>query len=229
MLLSIVVPAYNEEELLPKSIKEITSYLEKTCPDYELIIVENGSQDKTLEIAQAFSQKNRRIKVEHLPNPTYGGAIIRGINKAKGNYVVFFNVDFWDKRFIDLAKIGLLDYDVINGSKNLPGSSDKRPLPRRLVTLCFNFLLKVLFGFRGTDTHGIKVLRRSKILPVLAKCRTRTGIFDSELLVRAQRSRLKTLELPVEISEKRPNRFGVKRILETPKDIWQLYRALTQI
>lgn len=226
MILSVIVPAYNEEKLLSIFIKEVVSYLEKTCPDYELLIVENGSQDKTLEIARAFSQKNRHIKAEHLAKPSYGAALVWGMKKAKGDYLVIFNVDFWDKKFIDLAKIDLFGYDLVNGSKNLPGSYDKRPLTRRLVTRGFNLLLKILFGFLGTDTHGIKALRREKILPVLKKCKIKTGIFDSELVIRAQRAGLKFLELPVEIEEIRPNRFGFKRILETPKDLLKLYLAL---
>lgn len=226
MLISIVVPAYNEEKLLPGFLKEVTSYLEKTCPDYEIIIVENGSRDRTLEIAKDFAKKNSRVKVEHLAKPSYGKALIYGLKKASGDYLVVFNVDFWDERFIDLVKVNLLGYDIVTGSKNLSGSSDRRPFSRRVVTRGFSFFLNIFLGYKGTDTHGIKTLRRSKVFPLIRKCRTQTGIFDSELLVRAQRAGLKILELPVEISEKRPNRFGIKRILETPKDIVKLYLAL---
>lgn len=226
MLASIVVPAYNEEELLPTFLKEVAFCLKKVCPDYEIIVVENGSQDKTLEVARSFSRGNKKVKVEHLAKAAYGGALIRGLKKAKGDYVVIFNVDFWDKRFIDLVKVDLLGYDIVTGSKNLPGSSDRRPLSRQLVTKSFSLLLRLFFGYKGTDTHGIKVLRRAKILPIIKKCRIKAGIFDSELLIKSQRQGLKVLELPVDISEKRPNRFGIKRVLETPKDIIKLYLAL---
>jgi glycosyltransferase involved in cell wall biosynthesis len=226
MFISVIAPAYNEEKLLPIFLKEVVTYLEKMNFTYELIIVENGSQDKTLEIARNFSKKNKRIKVEHLSNPSYGGAMIRGIEKAKGDYIVFFNIDFWDKRFIDLIKVDLLGYDIVVGSKNLPGSLDRRPFSRRLVTRVFNFFLRIFFGYKGTDTHGIKVLRREKLIPIVGKCRTTAGIFDSEMLIRAQRFGMKILELPVEVIEKRPNRFGFKRILETPKDIFNLFWVL---
>jgi len=226
MVLSVIVPAYNEEKLLPLFLKEVVSYLNKSCPDYELIVVENGSQDRTFEIAQDFSKKNKKIKVHHLSQPSYGGALIEGLRVARGNYLVIFNVDFWDKRFIDLFKVDLLGYDVVNGSKNLPGSHDKRPFSRRLVTKGFNLLLKIFLGFSGTDTHGIKALRRSSVSSVFKKCKTKTGIFDSELIIRAQRQGLKILELPVEVVEKRQARFGFKRVLKTPEDIIKLYLAL---
>lgn len=226
MLLSIIVPAYNEEKLLPGFLKEVTAYLKKANPDYELIVVENGSQDRTLEIARIFAKKDKRIRVEHLSRPAYGKALIGGIKQARGDYVAIFNIDFWDERFIDIVKEDLLGYDIITGSKNLPESCDKRPLSRRLVTKGFNLFLRIFFRYKGTDTHGIKVLRRNIVMPIVKKCRTKTGIFDSEFLVRAQRVGLKILELPVEITEKRPNRFGIKRILETPGDIWNLCQAL---
>lgn len=226
MLVSVIAPAYNEEKLLPSFLKEVTEYLEKGGFNYEVIIVENGSQDKTLAVARVFSQKNKSVRVEHLTKAGYGRALICGFKKAKGDFIVVYNVDFWDKRFLDLVKVDLLGYDLVTGSKNLPGSFDKRSFSRKLVTKSFALFLRLLLGYKGTDTHGIKTLRSSKINPILKKCRTETGIFDSELLVRSQRAGLKILELPVEISEKRANRFGIKRILETPKDILKLYLAL---
>lgn len=225
-IISIIAPAYNEQNLLPEFVQELTSYLRKTWPNYELLIIENGSQDKTLKIASEISKKNKKVVVYHLSQPAFGQAIIYGLRKARGEYIVIFNIDFWDRRFIDLAQKDLLGNDIITGSKNLSDSYDQRPLSRQLVTKGFNFLLKVIFGYRGTDTHGIKVFRRKTVLPIVRKCKTKTGIFDSELLVRIQRAGLKILELPVEIMEKRPNRFGLKRILETPKDLLKLYLAL---
>ena len=225
-LLSIIVPAYNEELLLPEFLREVCLCMEKSALGHEIIIIENGSEDRTLEIAKNFSTKNSNIVVEHLNKPGYGQALIRGIKLAKGKYILIYNVDFWDKKFIDLVKVDLLGYDIVVGSKSLPGSSDKRSFLRRFITKITNFLLKLLLGFSGTDTHGIKVFSTDKIIPVLRKCKTRTGIFDSELLIRAERMGLKILELPVSLVEKRPNRFGIKRIIETPKDFWQLYQVL---
>jgi len=226
MLVSIVVPVYNEENLLPTFLNALLSFLKKNLPSFELLVIENGSKDKSLEIANDFSRKNKKVKVFHLEKPSYGQALLYGIKKAKGKYLVIFNVDFWDKRFIELCQVNLLGYDLVIGSKNLPGSQDRRPFPRRLITQIFNFFLKIFFGFSGTDTHGVKVFHRGKILPLVRKCRLRTGIFDSELVLRAQRHGLKILELPVNVFEKRPNRFGLRRILTTPKDLLELYLVL---
>ncbi len=225
MKLSVVLPAKDEERLLSVTLKDITSYLDIARLSYEVIVVENGSSDNTLEIAKEHARKNSRIKTECLPEPAYGKALIHGIKKAKGDYIVIFNVDFWEKKFVDLINVDLLGYDLVTGSKLLSWSRDKRSLTRKLITLFFNLFLKILFGFKGTDTHGIKVLKRNKILPIINKCRTETGIFDSELVIRSQRAGLDILELPVEVIEKRPSRFS-NRILQTPADIIKLYVAL---
>lgn len=228
MKLSILVPVYNEEKLLAEFVKEITLYLQKNRCDYEFLLIENGSTDSTSDIANKIIKKNKKIKVFHLSQASYGRALIYGLKKAKGDFVVIFNVDFWDKNFLELIKVNLLGYDIVTGSKNLPGARDSRPLGRRLVTKSFNLLLRKFMGFKGTDTHGIKALRRLSVLPVIRKCKTQTGIFDSELIIRAQRIKMKILELPVEIIEKRPNRFGLKRILQTPMDIFKLYIVLSK-
>ena len=124
-----------------------------------------------------------------------------------------------------MINVDLLGYDLVTGSKLLSLSKDNRSLTRKLITLFFNLFLKLFFGFKGTDTHGIKALKRNKILPIINKCRTETGIFDSELVIRSQRVGLDILELPVEVIEKRPPRFS-NRIFQTPVDIIKLYVAL---
>jgi len=224
--LSIIIPAYNEENLLAVFLEELSFFLRKFILPFELIIVENGSHDKTLEIANYWAKKDKRIKVIHLSKPGYGQALIKGMKIAMGDYIVIYNVDFWDVKFINICKVDLLGYDIVTGSKNLSLSQDERPFSRRIVTRFFSLLLRILFKYKGTDTHGIKTIRRKAIASILNKCKTRTGIFDTELLVRSQRKNLKILELPVDIKEIRPNRFGLKRLLETPKDLLKLYLAL---
>lgn len=226
MKLTIIAPVYNEEVLLPQFVKKISRYLTTTLPDYELIIVENGSTDRSLRIANQLAAKNKKIQVTHLPIAGYGRALIHGLKISKGEFITIFNVDFWDHNFIDLVRVDLLGYDVITGSKNISGARDLRPIGRRLVTKSFTLLLKLLLGYKGTDTHGIKIFRRKKLISTIKRCKTKTGIFDSELMIRAQREGLKILELPVEVMEIRPNRFGLKRLFHTPVDIFKLYKIL---
>ncbi len=226
MLISIIVPAYNEEELLADFVQKVTSSLKRTTPLYELLIVENGSTDKTLPVARETAGKNQHIKVFHLTKPSYGLALKYGFKKAEGDYVVVFNVDFWDPEFIKIAaEQDLKKADIVVGSKNLPESNDKRPFPRKLISRGFMLFLRLFLGFEGSDTHGIKIFRRSVLDRLLPKCKLSSGLFDTELLIRAQRAGFKIAEVPVDIREVRPPRFK-GRFLSTPKDLCELFLAL---
>lgn len=223
---SIIIPAFNEKFLMAKFIKNLDNYLKHKLSNYEIDIIENGSNDGTVELIDEIAKDNHRVNVFHLKTASYGKALFFGLSKAKGDYFIIFNVDFWDKRLIDLINVDLLGYDMVSCSKNLPGSVDERPFPRRLVTKLFNMLLVIFFSYKGTDTHGIKVLRRSKFGKIIKQCKVKTGIFDSELVIRAERNGLKILELPAQLKELRPNRFGWKRVLHTPNDIIDLFTKL---
>lgn len=89
----------------------------------------------------------------------------------------------------------------------------------------FNQYLKIFYGFRGSDTHGIKIIRSKVVDKILPKCRTDSGIFDTEFVLRVQYEGFSFSDFPVTVEEKRPPRF-TKRLLKTPMDILELSRAL---
>lgn len=225
-LISVIVPAHNEELLIANFLKAVQRECNQLDLDYEIVVVENGSVDRTYQIAREKAERDDNIRVLKLSEARYGLALVEGLKQARGKYAIVFNVDYWDKRFLALPKIDLLGYDIITASKLLPGSDDQRSFYRRSITWTLSKYLKVMFGYKGTDTHGIKALRVETVLPVVRNCQTSTGIFDSELMVRAQRKGLKILELPVTVQEIRSNRFGYRRILQTPFDIIKLSKAL---
>lgn len=223
---SILVAAYNEEAIITDFLKVITGLMKNFAEPWEMIIVENGSTDRTAQLVREFAGEHPEVALKRLPKPAYGEAMIEAFKSARGDYAVFFNVDLYDKRFIELCKINLLGYDMVGSSKLLKNSHDMRPFGRRLVTRIYSEFLQLALGFKGTDTHGVKVFKTKTVLPLLQRCKTRTGIFDSELVLRCQRAGLSFLELPVDVREIRPTRFKVNRILKTPFDLWQLYFAL---
>lgn len=223
---SIIVPAHNEETLIKQFINDVDRACKNLNLSYEIVVVENGSHDRTWHYLQEISTKNQRVKLIQLRAAGYGLALCTGLKRCHGKYGVIFNVDFWDKKLLMLTKVDMLGHDLIVGSKNLSGSLDLRRFNRRMVTKAFNLFLRVFLGFKGTDTHGIKLLRLKTVLPIVKICKTRTGIFDSELVIRSQRKGLKILELPVVVEEVRPVRFGVKRLLQTPFDVCHLCMSL---
>lgn len=225
MKLSIVLPSRNEEQLIRNTIKDITSFLiSRKISDYEILIVINGSQDKTENITAELAAKNINIKILH-SKPGYGNALRVGLKNALGKYILIFNVDFYDLRMIDLIGIDLYGKDFIIGSKMTQWSEDKRSILRKVISMSFNLYLKLFFKFKGSDTHGIKIFRGDVVKKILPKCKTESGIFDTEFVLRSQYAGYKFMDYPVSVVEKRPARFK-SRILQTPKDIIELHLVL---
>lgn len=223
---SVVLPARNEEGLIKSALLEISKYFKSKTYKYEIIVVVNGCSDSTQEIVEKYiAEKDSNVRLVQ-SKPGYGLAMRKGMQEANGEYVVIFNVDFFDLRIIDLVDIDLYGRDLVMGSKMAHWSIDKRSLSRRMFSFSYNLLLKFLFDFRGSDTHGIKVMRRAVVDKILKKCKTSSGIMDTEFVIRAQRESFKIADFPVVVEEKRVPRFS-NRLFSTPIDIYNLIKALS--
>lgn len=225
-VVSIVIPIYKEEKILEGAVTEIIQEADKLQIDYELLLCENGSPDRTGEIANRLSVTYPQVRVVRYPEPNYGKALELGILKSIGQYIVCFEIDFWDGAFIEIARVLLRKYDAVIGSKRAKGARDKRPLIRRIITLGFNLFLRLFFGFQGTDTHGIKAFRRDKAIDIVKECKTGKDIFATELILRMERAGLYMCEIPLEIEEKRPPSINLlKRVPGTIKNLIKLWRV----
>jgi hypothetical protein len=103
------------------------------------------------------------------------------------------------------------DLDMVIGSKLMAGARDDRPWTRHVASQAYSTLLRVTLGFRGTDTHGLKALRRDTLLPLVQRCVVDKDVFASELVIRAYRAGLRIREIPVALHEKRPPSIGLWR------------------
>jgi glycosyltransferase involved in cell wall biosynthesis len=213
--LSIVIPIYNEQEILKTEVESIIAeadtFLQNT--DYEIVLVENGSTDKTAIIANELAKRYPQIHLISLAVAMYGGALKEGVLKSSGTYISVFNIDFWN---MDAVKKAFTlfendEYDIVVCSKSMQGSQDLRPLSRRILNRTFNFALRIFFRYPGTDTHGIKIFNREKAASVFGQCKTNRDLLDTEFLVRANRAGLKIKEIPVICEEKRASVYGIFR------------------
>lgn len=226
-MLSIVIPVHNEELLLEALVTGIRAGLGDFGESYEIILCENGSADNTLALARQLAASDDRLIVLTSQQASYGAAIRRGILHSRGERIVVFNADLWDMNFLREAYQRLRQYDIVIASKRHPDSHDQRPFNRRLITWGFNMVLRVLFGFTGSDTHGMKAFRRATIVPVVRRCLTDREIFDTEVILRAQQVGLTMTELPTVVEETRPSRYSTfARVPRTLKDLWVLYKDL---
>ncbi len=225
MRLSIILPVRNEEEIIEKTIKNILFYLKGNTFKYEIIVVLNGCVDDTEHKVKALQVRNKSKIIILKSQPGYGYALKKGLKTARGKYITIFNVDFYDLRMLDLIKVDLYGKDLVIGSKMAHWSSDKRPFARRLVSFMFNLYLKIFYSFKGSDTHGLKIMKKEVVNGILKKCKTYGGIFDTEFVLRSQREGYRIIDVPVDICEVRKARFS-NRLFSTPKDIYKLYSAL---
>lgn len=210
---SIVIPIYNEEGILRDAVSQLIASWRDVrkqlgAPELglEVILAENGSSDRTAELAQHLAAELPEVRTFSLGEPNYGKALRAGIEQARGTFVICEEIDLCDvdfhRRALELLRHD--DCDFVVGSKVMLGSSDQRPIVRRLATKVMNGMLRVALDFRGTDTHGLKAFRRTAVLPIVAQCVVDRDLFASELVIRCGRAGINLIEVPVVLAEKRP-------------------------
>ena len=227
---TVVLPAHNEEEILATTVDELVTGLRDRGARFEILVVENGSTDDTAALAARLADEHDEVAVLTDPTPDYGLALRRGLLSAQGDVVVNFDVDYYDLEFLDRAVALVREgAGIVVGTKRGEGAQDDRPLPRRVVTWAFATLLRVLFGLRASDTHGMKALDRARVVPLAERCQLGTDLFDTELVLRAERAGLVVAEIPVRVEERRPARSPIaRRVLRTLVGLRQLRLALRE-
>ncbi len=227
--LSIIVPVHNEAGTVDHAVPEMLRAAERLGVPFEVLVCENGSRDETAAIVGRLAAADARITTEALPVGDYGRALQHAIGVARYDSVVIFNVDYWSADFLATALAGLASHDMVIGSKVM--GKDRRPVLRRLITRSFNLFLRLAFGFRGTDTHGMKAFRRDAVGDLAAECVSKGWIFDTELVLRAERHGLTIIERPVDTMEIRPPSYSaiVSRVPVTLRNLVRMQRGLRSL
>jgi glycosyltransferase involved in cell wall biosynthesis len=227
--LSIVLPAHNEVTLLGSTVTNLVSGLAGQEMSYEIVIVENGSTDATLLLARKLAEAVPGVRVLAQAVGNYGAALEAGIRASRGGIVATFDVDYYDLAFLHraLELLATTDAGVVIASKLAPGSDDQRALPRRAMTFVHMLVLRHLLGLQVSDVHGMKVIRRAQLLPVIESTVLRDSSFDVEYVLRAERAGITIEVLPAVVVELRPPRTPVvRRALRSFADLLRLRRLL---
>jgi glycosyltransferase involved in cell wall biosynthesis len=209
--LSVVIPAYNEEPNFNKGlVDEVPKYLEKQDYLYEIIIVDDGSTDKTAELADAFAKKHKNIRVIKNPHEGKAETVKKGVEEARGELILFTDFD----QATPISEVEKLlsffpEYDIVIGSRQLPGAKrDKEPIYRHIMGLGFNIVVQAI-AVRGIwDTQaGFKCFKANIAkelftkLKVYGKGKKVQGAlvtaFDVELLFIAKKHGYKIKEVPI--------------------------------
>jgi glycosyltransferase involved in cell wall biosynthesis len=223
--LSIVVPVYNEADFIPQALPLLISEMDGLGLPYRIHLVENGSTDGSANVARKVAGK-APVTVSSLATADYGSAMRHGFLEAEGDWVINFDIDYFSADFLKQV-MATPDADLVIGSKRNPNSEDRRPLIRRVATWVFNLMLRTILGSRVSDTHGMKAFRRSLVDDLAASVVSRQDLYDTELVIRAERKGYRIVEIPVVVEEIRTARSSlVKRVPRTVAGLIRIRRVL---
>lgn len=226
---TIIIPVHNESGFMGPALAGLREQVDAVSTGYRIILVENGSTDATHAEAMAEAGADPRVGVLSLPVADYGLAIRTGMEAADPEgWLVVFDIDYYSGRFVARV-IEMADrHDVVIGSKRAPGSQDRRPWIRRLATRAFNYLIRTIVGSAISDTHGMKAVRASTAHQLLPDVRSTKDLFDTELILRAERAGFRIGEVPVVVEELRETRSSLlRRVPRTLRGLWVLRRSLS--
>lgn len=198
----IVIPAYNEEKDLPRSVAVLWDFLNEHLPyQWQIVIADNGSTDKTLAVAQALSQQYPQVAYVHLDQKGRGRALRRAWLGSRADAVSYMDVDLSTKldAFPNLIKALDEGYGVAIGSRLMRGSKVRRSLKREITSRGYNLLIKIMFWPSFSDAQcGFKAVRRDVVQDIVPLTRDNAWFFDTELLLLAQKRGYRIKEVPVE-------------------------------
>jgi glycosyltransferase involved in cell wall biosynthesis len=200
--ISIIIPAWNEEERIEKTLKSYINSFKKDFTNFEVIVVTDGSEDATPKIVERLSKKYDCIRHVH-PDIKLGkgGAIIEGFKLASGDIIGFVDADCsTPPASIKLLIENLDNCDGVIASRWANGSTvgKKQPFARRVASRTFNLLVRILFGFEFEDTQcGTKFFRKDAIKSVTNELGLTDWAFDIDLLYRLHKKNYLIKEIPI--------------------------------
>ncbi|MDP8265629.1 MAG: glycosyltransferase [Candidatus Aceula meridiana] len=216
---SIIMPAYNEQGRIAISIEEVANTFKDFGCSWELIIFDDGSSDQTYEKALESKEKYPKelIVKRNFRNIGKGRALKKSIRYATGDYIVFLDADMdlhprQLQTFYDILKLD--DADVVVGSKQHPNSIVGYPFLRKILSLGYYLLIRILFNLPCRDTQtGIKLFKAEVLRKVFPRLLVKKFAFDLELLVNINHLGYKIVEAPVVLSSQRlKNRISHKSV-----------------
>ncbi len=209
MMLTIIFPVLNERLRLEKGITRTVEYLDKIgFSDYEILIVDNGSEDETPQIADKLCRRYSRVKYERIPVRGVGAAFRRGVKLSRGDIVGYMDIDLSTniKHLGEAIEIFKERPEIayINGSRFAKASDTRgRKWYRKITSQGLLILLKVFLGMKSTDAIcGFTFVRKKTAVSLIKGCSRDNGWFYMiEFLLRAEKRGVRILDYPVEWEE----------------------------
>jgi glycosyltransferase involved in cell wall biosynthesis len=228
VLVEIVIPVYNEEVILEKSVNTLRDYLSEHFPyRWRITVANNASKDKTLEIAQRLEATYPDVHVCHLDQKGRGRALRKAWSESDADVVSYMDVDLSTnlQSFLPLvAPIITGHSDLAIGSRLAKGARVTRQWKREIISRIYNLIIKLIFWNNFTDAQcGFKAGRTSVIKELLPIIENQEWFFDSEMLLLAEEKKMRIYEVPVDWIEDLDTRVKiVKTANEDLKGLWRV-------
>jgi len=212
--ISLIIPAFNEEAIIRKTIETVLSYLELNFSEYELVIADDGSTDDTKSIAESTGNPHL-VCVSHTPNKGKGCAVREGIMAADGDVLIYTDADlaYGIDAVGELAqKIESDGTDLAIGSRKLhpQGYRDYPPI-RLIASRLFSFLTGRLAGFNYDTQCGLKAFSSKAAKDIFSRCETDGFAFDFEVMMYAMGLSYTVAQIPVMVKNHRESKVRVFR------------------
>lgn len=209
---SIIIPAYNEEDRIKKTLDAYLNFYKNA----EIIVVNDGSTDRTEEIVKELSEKHKIILINQ-KNQGKGAAILNGFRFAKGDLLSYVDADNATKpEQLHFLLKNIENYGCIIGSRWMEGSkiTTKQSLSRRISSRGFNLLVRLMLNLQFSDTQaGAKVFRKEAIEKIFPKIKTTGWAFDVSLLYNIKKEGYTIKEVPIEWEEPGGSRLKLKKAI----------------
>ncbi len=196
MQISLIIPAYNEEKNILRTLKKLKLFLKNEKDKWEILIINDGSTDNTLKILKNYKPKFFKI-ISYKKNKGKGFAVKKGVKQATGDYMCFTDSDL-AYSFDNLKNLlsYLKDFDVVIGSRNLETDNHENiSTLRRIFGKGFNILSNIILGYRIKDTQcGLKVFKKEAAKSLFSKQTLNGWGFDTEILYLAKKKKYKIKE-----------------------------------
>jgi glycosyltransferase involved in cell wall biosynthesis len=226
-VLSIVIPAYNEQGTIMKSLTGLRRDLRMLPFDYEIIVVDDGSVDKTYEIVRKMvTDTEGKLKVIRMDrNGGKGEAFRKGYHESRGRYVFLRDADLeTPPRLLNNYLQKIKDADVVIASKRHPESEVAYGFFRRFLSKGFNQLVNVLFHLELDDTQcGFKLFRREVLKKIVPRLLLKRYAFDVELLVNVKKRGFKIVTAPIVIRNLRERPMKIREIIKMAIDLFAVF------
>ena len=227
------MPAYNEEVHIHSSIQETLRTVDSFGCDYEVIVVDDGSKDRTYEeIMKAASSSDRVRVIQYISNVGKGFALLQGFKYASGDLIVFLDADMdlhpgQIQILFDYMKI--YDADAVICSKRHPQSQVDYPWQRKIISNIYYIVIRTLFDLPIKDTQtGLKIFKSEPLKKVISRILVKKYAFDLEILVNLHHLGYKVVSAPVVLNFKRRawGRIGFRDVYHTAVDTLAIFYRL---